>query len=141
MLCIVFQKDGPGPRNGAQYGAPFREEEWDDDDEDVNFVEVVSSAVLSTPVPNQVVPLAASSIVPEGQCVGSSESCLSDAIPSAYKVLPPVTVGNDVPMGGDLFPGEDDMVSMLDIFVEDSTPVPTENGQDKVHIFLFLFLF
>ncbi|KAK2656251.1 hypothetical protein Ddye_009303 [Dipteronia dyeriana] len=133
VLCIVFQKDGPGPRNGAQYGAPFREEEWDDDDEDVNFVEVVSSAVLSTLVPNQVVPLAASSIVPEGQRVGSSESCLSDAIPSAYKVLPPVTVGNDVPMGGDLFTGEDDMVSMLDIFLEDSTPVPTENDQAKKH--------
>ncbi|KAI9165755.1 hypothetical protein LWI28_019878 [Acer negundo] len=134
VLCMVFQKDGPGPRNSAQYGAPFREEEWDDDDDDVNCVEVVSSAVLSTPVPNQVVPLAARSIVPEGRCIGSSESCISDAaIPSAYKVLPPVTVGNDLPMGGVLFPGEDDMVSMLDIFMEDSTPVPTENGQDKNH--------
>ncbi|KAK0604046.1 hypothetical protein LWI29_011511 [Acer saccharum] len=134
VLCIIFQKDGPGPRNGAQYGAPFMEEEWDDDDDDVNCVEVVSSAVLSTPVPNQVVPLAASSIVPEGQCIGSSESCLSDAaIPSAYKVLPPVTVGNDVPMVGDQFPGEDDMVSMFDIFMEDSTTVPTENGLDKNH--------
>ncbi|TXG60356.1 hypothetical protein EZV62_014929 [Acer yangbiense] len=134
VLCVVFQKDGPGPRNGAQYGAPFREEEWDDDDDDVNCVEVVSSAVLSTPVPNQVVPLAASSIVPEGRCIGSSESCLSDAaIPSAYKVLPPVTVGNDVPTVGDQFPGEDDMVSMFDIFMEDSTTVPTENGLDKNH--------
>ncbi|KAK1589207.1 hypothetical protein Q3G72_031523 [Acer saccharum] len=134
VLCIIFQKDGPGPRNGAQYGAPFMEEEWDDDDDDVNCVEVVSSAVLSTPVPNQVVPLAASSIVPEGRCIGSSESCLSDAaIQSAYKVLPPVTVGNDVPMVGDPFPGEDDMVSMFDIFMEDSTTVPTENGLDKNH--------
>ena len=25
----VFQKSGPGPRNGEQYGAPFREDEWD----------------------------------------------------------------------------------------------------------------
>ncbi|KAL5752123.1 hypothetical protein ACOSQ2_022630 [Xanthoceras sorbifolium] len=133
VLCIVFRKDGPGPRNGAQYGAPFREEDWidDDNDEDVNCVEVVSTAVFSAPVPNQVIPLAASSIVPEGRCVGSSESCLSDAIPSANKVLPPAIVGDDVPNGGALFPGGDDIVSMLDLFV------PTENGhqnsQDKNH--------
>lgn len=31
MLCKVFKKSGPGPRNGAQYGAPFREEDWEDD--------------------------------------------------------------------------------------------------------------
>ncbi|KAJ7976395.1 NAC domain-containing protein [Quillaja saponaria] len=34
VLCVVFQKDGPGPRNGAQYGAPFNEKDWDDDDEE-----------------------------------------------------------------------------------------------------------
>lgn len=32
MLCKVFQKSGPGPRNGAQYGAPFKEEDWEDDE-------------------------------------------------------------------------------------------------------------
>lgn len=31
MLCKVFQKSGPGPKNGAQYGAPFKEEDWEDD--------------------------------------------------------------------------------------------------------------
>ncbi|RRT42055.1 hypothetical protein B296_00057384 [Ensete ventricosum] len=30
-LYKVFRKSGPGPKNGEQYGAPFREEEWDDD--------------------------------------------------------------------------------------------------------------
>ncbi|CAI9108885.1 OLC1v1008587C2 [Oldenlandia corymbosa var. corymbosa] len=33
VLCKVFHKNGPGPKNGAQYGAPFQEEEWDDDSE------------------------------------------------------------------------------------------------------------
>ncbi|KAK9705448.1 hypothetical protein RND81_07G058000 [Saponaria officinalis] len=28
----MFKKSGPGPKNGEQYGAPFREEEWLDDD-------------------------------------------------------------------------------------------------------------
>ncbi|KAK4359844.1 hypothetical protein RND71_022073 [Anisodus tanguticus] len=31
VLCKVFQKSGPGPKNGAQYGAPFKEEDWEDD--------------------------------------------------------------------------------------------------------------
>ncbi|XP_010243336.1 PREDICTED: NAC domain-containing protein 17-like [Nelumbo nucifera] len=31
-LYKVYKKSGPGPKNGEQYGAPFREEEWADDD-------------------------------------------------------------------------------------------------------------
>nr|AAM34770.1 nam-like protein 7 [Petunia x hybrida] len=31
-LYKVFKKSGPGPKNGEQYGAPFREEDWADDD-------------------------------------------------------------------------------------------------------------
>lgn len=30
-LYKLYKKSGPGPKNGEQYGAPFREEEWDDD--------------------------------------------------------------------------------------------------------------
>ncbi|KAF9601716.1 hypothetical protein IFM89_022703 [Coptis chinensis] len=33
-LYKVFKKSGPGPKNGEQYGAPFVEEEWDDDEEE-----------------------------------------------------------------------------------------------------------
>lgn len=32
VLCRIFQKSGTGPKNGEQYGAPFVEEEWEDDD-------------------------------------------------------------------------------------------------------------
>lgn len=31
VLCKIFQKSGAGPRNGEEYGAPFKEEEWEDD--------------------------------------------------------------------------------------------------------------
>ncbi|WCJ44033.1 NAC domain containing protein 17 [Euphorbia peplus] len=31
-LCKVYKKSGPGPKNGEQYGAPFNEEEWADDE-------------------------------------------------------------------------------------------------------------
>ncbi|KAL2503761.1 NAC domain-containing protein 17 [Abeliophyllum distichum] len=37
-LYKVFKKSGPGPKNGEQYGAPFREEEWPDDELDANGV-------------------------------------------------------------------------------------------------------
>ncbi|KAG6469010.1 hypothetical protein ZIOFF_073707 [Zingiber officinale] len=30
VVCRVFQKNGAGPQNGAQYGAPFVEEEWEE---------------------------------------------------------------------------------------------------------------
>jgi len=30
VLCRLFEKSGPGPKNGEQYGAPFREEDWNE---------------------------------------------------------------------------------------------------------------
>ncbi|KAK1408151.1 hypothetical protein QVD17_39785 [Tagetes erecta] len=30
VLCKIFKKSGLGPKNGAQYGATFNEDEWDD---------------------------------------------------------------------------------------------------------------
>lgn len=35
VLCRIFQKSGTGPKNGEQYGAPFVEEEWEDDELDM----------------------------------------------------------------------------------------------------------
>ncbi|KFK38438.1 hypothetical protein AALP_AA3G113300 [Arabis alpina] len=32
VLCRIFQKSGTGPKNGENYGAPFVEEEWEEDD-------------------------------------------------------------------------------------------------------------
>ncbi|KAM3282971.1 NAC domain-containing protein 78 isoform X1 [Capsicum chacoense] len=32
VLCRVFQKSGAGPKNGEQYGAPFIDEEWEEDE-------------------------------------------------------------------------------------------------------------
>ncbi|KAG8087615.1 hypothetical protein GUJ93_ZPchr0010g11090 [Zizania palustris] len=34
VVCRIFQKAGPGPQNGAQYGAPFVEEEWEEEEEE-----------------------------------------------------------------------------------------------------------
>ncbi|KAD4386225.1 hypothetical protein E3N88_26394 [Mikania micrantha] len=32
ILYKIFKKSGPGPKNGESYGAPFIEEEWNDED-------------------------------------------------------------------------------------------------------------
>ncbi|KAI3734681.1 hypothetical protein L6452_14156 [Arctium lappa] len=32
VLCRIFHKSGSGPKNGEKYGAPFVEEEWEDDE-------------------------------------------------------------------------------------------------------------
>jgi hypothetical protein len=46
-LYKLFQKSGAGPKNGEQYGAPFREEDWLDDDD-----ERVIAGAAANPVPN-----------------------------------------------------------------------------------------
>ncbi|XP_062191568.1 uncharacterized protein LOC133895340 [Phragmites australis] len=51
VVCRIFQKAGPGPQNGAQYGAPFVEEEWEEDDEDVGLLPVERKAVGDHEVP------------------------------------------------------------------------------------------
>lgn len=49
VICKVFEKRGAGPQNGAQYGAPFEEEEWDDDDDEDNETSTVTSLGVATP--------------------------------------------------------------------------------------------
>lgn len=44
-LYKVYKKSGPGPKNGEQYGAPFREEDWEEDWPDFN-----NSVNLEVPV-------------------------------------------------------------------------------------------
>lgn len=89
VLCIIFHKDGLGPKNNAQYGAPFKEEDWNDGEE-VGFVEVASSGF---PTPASVLPNNYSSSFAAGtsQCDGSaSESYLSETVLSEREVLPAV---------------------------------------------------
>ncbi|XP_062199296.1 uncharacterized protein LOC133901807 [Phragmites australis] len=47
-LYKLFQKSGAGPKNGEQYGAPFREEDWLSDDEDEG---VPAADAAARPVP------------------------------------------------------------------------------------------
>lgn len=51
-LYKVYKKSGPGPKNGEQYGAPFKEESWADEDYASNPADTI------TPVkpPNEAIP-------------------------------------------------------------------------------------
>ncbi|KAF8377227.1 hypothetical protein HHK36_030601 [Tetracentron sinense] len=53
-LYKVYKKSGPGPKNGEQYGAPFREEEWADDDNDDYLHNNHNSANWENPVHSNV---------------------------------------------------------------------------------------
>ncbi|GLT29841.1 hypothetical protein SLA2020_046820 [Shorea laevis] len=48
-LYKVFKKSGPGPKNGEQYGAPFREEDWADDEGTSTLVPVDSGTPVMQP--------------------------------------------------------------------------------------------
>ncbi|XP_071710236.1 NAC domain containing protein 52-like [Rutidosis leptorrhynchoides] len=45
VLCKVFKKSGLGPKNGEQYGAPFIEEEWEDDHNFLGLDEILAQNV------------------------------------------------------------------------------------------------
>nr|WLO57460.1 NAC transcription factor 1 [Rheum palmatum] len=44
VLCRIFHKSGSGPKNGEQYGAPFVEEEWEEDDNEVAILPSATAA-------------------------------------------------------------------------------------------------
>ncbi|GMI98081.1 hypothetical protein HRI_003477400 [Hibiscus trionum] len=67
MLYVVFKKDGVGPKNGAQYGAPFKEDDWSDDDEEETNLPGTGSLCGTS-----MVGVASGSCIPESLCVGTT---------------------------------------------------------------------
>ncbi|KAL8110569.1 NAC domain-containing protein 82-like isoform X2 [Apium graveolens] len=156
VLCKIFQKSGLGPQNGAQYGAPFNEDEWSDIEEMFlesppvqyqTFVDNVppsnignSDAVnLSVPVNSLV------SYVPELDpstegpqnidlqpimkevCVGSS-AVDSHIVPS---YVPPGTI-ESLPAMGTTPPGNPNMCSTSKS--GPSAPVPLDMGMPDISL-------
>jgi hypothetical protein len=50
VVCRIFRKSGSGPQNGAQYGAPFMEEEWE---QEVNGADETMAAVMQVEKDNE----------------------------------------------------------------------------------------
>lgn len=126
MLCKIFQKSGPGPKNGAQYGAPFNEEEWNSEDEADHIESLPFSCIDVPPMvlnDNQSNSILRDTVGPEDTPSGfPSNSGPSQSLPSTDMVLPSVP-------DGDIFelPVDNELMSMLDMF-EDSN----ENDENEV---------
>ncbi|XP_023518085.1 NAC domain-containing protein 82-like [Cucurbita pepo subsp. pepo] len=96
VLCVIFQKDGPGPRNGAQYGAPFIEEDWDSDDpEDVDNPSGLS-VLPSTEPSNSFAP--GTSTAPSNIFGCSSASYITENLASTSKEIPQIACGSVAPV-------------------------------------------
>ncbi|RDX94923.1 NAC domain-containing protein 82 [Mucuna pruriens] len=123
VICRVFQKEGPGPRNGAQYGKPFNEKDWDTEEE-IDSVQSAPVAAVSAPdpiQPNKSHTTEVNDIHPSTSgCVGlTSVSCLSELMPSCS--AHPSAPNNQV---------DDGILSLLDSFTEDDdTLVENENNR------------
>ncbi|KAA8546998.1 hypothetical protein F0562_003427 [Nyssa sinensis] len=115
VLCKIFKKSGPGPKNGAQYGAPFNEEDWNDD-----LGDGISLAALVLPN-NQNNSAETSMLIPGPTCgVSLSEAGPSKAVPSADEVPQPL---QEV----------DDLNSLLSMFTEDRALLRSRNA-DNVNL-------
>ncbi|XP_073276068.1 NAC domain-containing protein 17-like [Primulina huaijiensis] len=53
-LCKVYKKSGPGPKNGEQYGAFFREEDWDEENLEVQSIVELEKLVKKS---NEITPI------------------------------------------------------------------------------------
>ncbi|WOK96551.1 NAC domain-containing protein [Canna indica] len=57
VLCEIFQKSGPGPKIGEQYGAPFNEEDWEEDTNESSIHLPCVSCPSTEPLNNQSIAL------------------------------------------------------------------------------------
>jgi len=88
VLCVLFKKNGLGPRHGSQYGAPFKEEDWSDKEEEYTQNHLVAGPSKETSLAAK----ASHSYAPKDGLTGViSESCVSDVPPLTATVLPPLT--------------------------------------------------
>lgn len=144
VLCKIFQKSGPGPKNGEQYGAPFKEEDWEDDAEFEDSVCFPSIAAAENTSSFVLTPLL--SVAPEVGLMSSKISNFevgeSSRVPEPSKIgeLPSVQAVSDV---GEPFhmPGTFDdgiFIDQLEAFLSSPQAHP-EKVYDQVYLCSPLF--
>ncbi|KAG7987128.1 hypothetical protein I3843_03G117500 [Carya illinoinensis] len=125
VLCVIFQKEGLGPRNRAQYGAPFKEEEcnYGEEDDSPEAVTVAGS------LPNSSSSLAAIDTKFLGGT--TSESCLSTAMQSQCKGISAV-LNNDASNELSRVLGNSDILPEVQTsFKEDNPSILSEDDKSK----------
>ncbi|XP_020222542.1 NAC domain-containing protein 78 [Cajanus cajan] len=75
VLCRIFEKSGAGPKNGAKYGAPLDEKEWDEEVEEEKKVVPLQSAenVAENVVPVAPLPVADDGVFDAGAYVETDD--------------------------------------------------------------------
>lgn len=133
VLCVIFKKDGLGPRNGAQYGAPFREEDWSDEEPRNDDQTAVTSALVSMKRNNHINSLATSSHVHENQfAVSQPKSCVSNTPHFVLDVHPPIKDTGNASMPMEVPQVTSDCVlAMLDRFTDDEILASSGTGQNE----------
>ncbi|KAJ8769163.1 hypothetical protein K2173_000938 [Erythroxylum novogranatense] len=120
VLCVIFKKDGLGPKNGAQYGAPFKEEDWDSEEEvelgDRHFSSIGVSTLALATQDNPSTFHVPFNYVPENMSVGQSTSCPLETLPPVHKTM--VADTNVNAEASQIVAENDDILEMLDVFFE-----------------------
>ncbi|KAF5480611.1 hypothetical protein F2P56_001347 [Juglans regia] len=124
VLCMIFQKEGLGPRNGAQYGAPFKEEEWNYDEDD----DSAEAVTLAGSLPSSSSGLAAIDTKFSGGT--TSESCLSEAMQSQCEGFSAV-LNNDASNELSQVLGNSILPEVLTSFKEDNPAILSEDDKNK----------
>ncbi|GAB4855688.1 hypothetical protein Ancab_024330 [Ancistrocladus abbreviatus] len=108
VLCKVFQKSGIGPKNGEQYGAPFVDEEWEDDEEIKG-----TNCIAAMPT-----------------CKQSTSSALATYVGT---IVDDVNQVNDAPTLDD--GDDDDLERLLSMFVDDNVDAGDNGGTERCDVF------
>lgn len=125
VLCKLFKKNGLGPKNGAQYGAPFNEADWADDDDTQNLPISFASDGLS----------ASTQMQPETQSCALATGTLN---PRSTSALPENEEGPSPSAGQPtsevlVHQTEDEIDRLLASFTEENTKLLiSENGISQV---------
>ncbi|CAI8619128.1 unnamed protein product [Vicia faba] len=112
VICRVFQKEGPGPQNGAQYGKPFIE---DDSDDEMGIPFVESTAHVPS------LPVTPISCVMNGQHLQPSRCSGFISMPCQSGLTPSPTSVNSCQTG--LIPSPDPANSCQSGLTPSPTPV------------------
>ncbi|KAI4352666.1 hypothetical protein L6164_006894 [Bauhinia variegata] len=139
VLCRIFQKSGTGPKNGEQYGAPFLEEEWENDEvappgeefgeEDVLFGDGAYVETNDLEQKLDMVIACESNSVPKNFVCGESSSYPEQS--QGFEYQRPV-VGTD----GTFEPQDDQFLNMVDHFqefIEEQKPNVGMDGAFEPH--------
>ncbi|KAI4378807.1 hypothetical protein MLD38_016236 [Melastoma candidum] len=95
VLCVIFEKEGPGPRNGAQYGARYREEDWDDVNEEPNNCEENDQGVDSMLQVHDPTDKGKSTDLNESNWAVDTQLPLTDEGSISFHEIPSVSLGHE----------------------------------------------